>query len=62
MTDWRLIDENTPKDRRILLCNGKVVACGRWVEGLYQRGWRLDDGKVHHVTHWSPITHPSVLG
>lgn len=57
MTKWKLIDENTPKDKPILgLCNhaaneyhlgeGKLTAYGAWAEG----DGHAPDGP--HVVEW----------
>lgn len=55
--NWKPI-QDAPKDRRLLLCNDDVAACGRWVDGETQRGWRLDDGRVHDVKWFMEITKP----
>lgn len=57
MIEWKQINE-APKDRRILLCSDKVMACGRWVDTPYQRGWRLDDGKTHEVQWFAEVQKP----
>lgn len=54
---WKPI-KDAPKDRRLLLCNDDWVVCGRWMDGKYQQGWRLDTGDIGEPRWFAEITKP----
>ncbi len=43
MSEWKLIDDNTPRDGRpLLVCRGDRVFIVRWWEDGQDSGWSLD--------------------
>ncbi len=67
MIDWQPI-ETAPKNRDIILTDGKLVSQGGWISDLDQgaeyegqigmAGWWSVAG-VEKPTHWTPLPEPS---
>ena len=52
LNQWQPIDENTPKDREILVSNGYQYFIGIW--NTTQNCWVDDSGSIN-PTHWQEL-------
>lgn len=55
LNPWQPIDENTPKDRPILMC-GSSIFKGRW--SAIDNSWIEDSGLLRNPKQWTELPEP----